>query len=493
MKRVSAVVLAAGRGRRMRSKRAKVLHCVAGRPMLWYVVSVVKHVTDGHVVVVIGHQADQVRAFLEQSKSEFDPFDVVVQAEQMGTGHAVQQGQAVLMPNGQPVSRNCLIVNGDTPLLTRATVERLLAHHDDTDATLTVLTTDLPDPEGYGRVVRGETGELVNVVEDRDAGPTERAIHEVNAGIYVADSQFLFTASARIQPDNAQREYYLPDLIGLAVTRGCRVTGMKTSEHSECLGVNSREHLAAVERVMQQRIRTRWLEQGVTMRDPHTTFIEDHVTIGQDTVLSPGVTLEGQTDIGSDCVIRSASRVTDSVVGNGVTIEDHSVIDGAVIEEGATVGPFARLRAGSIVRRKAQVGNFVELKNTELGAGSKANHLSYLGDTSVGKRVNIGAGTITCNYDGFRKEHTVIEDEAFIGSDTQLVAPVTVQKGAVVGAGSTITQDVPPDALALSRSEQSNREGWASRRRASYPEQSAPSAGPKSAPASRKGKKGDHE
>ena len=213
MKKVSAVVLAAGHGTRMRSKRAKVLHPVAGRPMLWYVVSVARQITDGHVVVVIGHQADHVQAFLEQSKSEFDPFDIVVQAKQMGTGHAVQQGQAVLMPNGQPVSRNCLIVNGDTPLLTPATVERLLAQHDETNAALTILTTDLPDPKGYGRVVRGETGELVKVVEDRDAGPTERAIHEVNAGIYVADSQFLFTALARIQPDNAQREYYLPDLI----------------------------------------------------------------------------------------------------------------------------------------------------------------------------------------------------------------------------------------------------------------------------------------
>ena len=493
MKKVSAVVLAAGHGTRMRSKRAKVLHPVAGRPMLWYVVSVARQITDGHVVVVIGHQADHVQAFLEQSKSEFDPFDIVVQAKQMGTGHAVQQGQAVLMPNGQPVSRNCLIVNGDTPLLTRSTVERLLAQHDETNAVLTILTTDLPDPKGYGRVVRGATGELVKVVEDRDAGPTERAIHEVNAGIYVADSQFLFTALARIQPDNAQREYYLPDLIGLAVTQGGRVTGMKTLENSECLGVNSREHLAAVERVMQQRIRTRWLEQGVTMLDPQTTFIEDRVTVGQDTVLYPGVTLEGQTEIGTDCVIRSSSRVTNSVVGNVVTIEDHSVIDGAMIEEGATVGPFARLRAGSIVRSKAQVGNFVELKNTELGAGSKANHLSYLGDTSVGQRVNIGAGTITCNYDGFRKEHTIIEDEAFIGSDTQLVAPVKVQKGAVVGAGSTITQDVPPDALALSRSQQSNREGWASRRRASYPETPTPSATPKSTPSSRKKKKGSHE
>lgn len=489
MKKVSAIVLAAGHGKRMRSKRAKVLHPVAGRPMLWYAVSLARHVADAHLVVVIGHQADQVRAFLEQSKAEFDPFDLVVQTKQLGTGHAVQQCRPVLMPNGKVVSRKCLIMNGDAPLLTRATIERLLAHHDKAKATLTLLTTHLSDPTGYGRVVRGEKGEVVKVVEDRDASPADHAIQEVNVGPCVVESRFLFKALGWLQPDNAQGEYYLSDLIRLAVTQGHRVAGLHTADSSECLGINSREHLAVVEQVMRQRIRTRWLEEGVTMLDPHTTFIEDRVTIGRDTVLYPGVMLEGQTAIGADCVIRSYSRVTNSVVGNAVTIEDHSVLDSAIVEEGATVGPFARLRAGSIVRRQAKVGNFVELKNTELGSGSKANHLTYLGDASVGKRVNIGAGTITCNYDGSRKEQTVIEDGAFIGSDTQLVAPVTVQKGAVVGAGSTITQDVPPDALAISRSQQVNREGWASRRRAYSPEKASPPGAPKSTPSSRGGKK----
>ena len=488
MKKFSAIVIAAGRGKRMRSKTAKVLHPVAGRPLLWYMVSLAGRVADARVVVVIGHQADRVRTFLERSKAELDPFDIVLQSDQLGTGHAVQQAQATLMPNGKAASRHCLILNADTPLLGGATVQRLLARHEKVKATLTLLSTDLPDPRGYGRVVRGDNGHVVKVVEEPDATRVERAIHEVNAGTYVVETAFLFKALARIRADNAQGEYYLTDVVGLAVAEGCRVAGLKTADASECTGVNSREHLACVEQAMRHRIRTRWLKAGVTMLDPRTTFIDDTVTIGPDTVLYPGVTLEGQTAIGADCVIRSHARVTNSVVGNAVTIEDSSVADSAVIEDRATVGPFAHVRPGSVLRKQSKVGNFVELKNTELGPGSKANHLTYLGDTTVGKRVNIGAGTITCNYDGRRKERTTIEDEAFIGSDVQLIAPVKVGKGAVVAAGSTITQDVPPDALALSRSPQVTREEWAARRRAYHAEKPSPAR--KSPPSSREKKKG---
>ena len=262
---------------------------------------------------------------------------------------------------------------------------------------------------------------------------------------------------------------------------------LKTADASECIGVNTREHLAGVEQIIRHRIRARWLKAGVTMLDPWTTLIDDAVTIGADTVLYPGVTLEGQTAIGAECVIRSHSRVTNSVVGKTVTIQDSSVVDSAIIEDRAMVGPFAHVRPGSVLRKQSKVGNFVELKNTELGAGSKANHLTYLGDTSVGKRVNIGAGTITCNYDGYRKERTMIEDEAFIGSGAQLIAPVRVGKGAVVGAGSTITQDVPADALALSRSPEVTREEWAAKRRADFLEKTPPA--PKSTPSSRGRKK----
>ncbi len=475
----------------MRSKKAKVLHSVAGRPLVWYMVSLARQVVDAHVVVVIGHQAEQVRAFLEQSKSEFEPFDMALQPDQLGTGHAVQQAKAALMPNGKVVCKHCLIVNADTPLLRRETIKQLLAHHAKEKAILTILSADLPDPQGYGRVVRGKKGHVIKVVEDQDATRAERAIHEVNVGTYVVETQFLFKALAGIHSHNAQGEYYLTDIVGLAVTEGCRVTGMKIADPSECLGINTREHLACVEQAMRQRIRTRWLEEGVTMLDPQTTFIDDGVTIGPDTVLYPGVTLEGQTEIGAECIIRSYSRVTNSVVGKAVTIEDNSLVDSAVIEDHATVGPFAHLRPGSILRKKAKVGNFVELKNTELGPGSKANHLTYLGDTFVGKQVNIGAGTITCNYDGYRKEQTIIEDEVFIGSDTQLIAPVKVGKGAVVGAGSTITQDVPADALALSRSQQVTHEEWASQRRAYYQDVKSPvkKTKPPSRPGTKKGSK----
>ena len=488
MKNIAAIILAAGMGTRMRSKTAKVLHPVAGRPMVWYMVSVARHIVDAPVVVVIGHQAEAFRAFLEQSRSAVGSCKTVLQSRQLGTAHAVQHAKSVLMRKGRAVSRHCLIVHGDTPLLTRATIKRLVARHEHTKATLTMLTACLPDPAGYGRVVRGQDGRIVGVVEERDASRAERAIREVNVGTYVVETPFLFQALAKIRPRNAQREYYLTDLIGLAVTRGCRVTGVCASDASECAGINSRHELAGAERVMRQRIRTRWLGEGVTMRDPETTWIDDGVTIGRDTVLYPGVTLEGQTNIGADCTIRSWSRVTDSVVGNGVTIEDHSLVDGAVIEAHATVGPFARLRPGSLLRQHAKVGNFVEVKNAELGADSKANHLTYLGDVSVGQRVNIGAGTITCNYDGHRKHRTMIEDEAFIGSGVQLVAPVTVKKGAVVGAGSTITRDVPPDAVALSRVRQVNHAGVASRRRARTPHTAGPSSIKPSQSSSRAGR-----
>lgn len=476
MKHISSIVMAAGLGKRMRSKRAKVLHPVAGRPMVWYMASLARRVSDGNVVVVVGHQGDQVKAFLDQEKQALDPLDIAIQNKQLGTGHAVQQSKSVLLPKGKPVAELCLILNGDTPLLTQATVERLIAQHQKTKATVTILTTELDDPQGYGRVMRRPNGQVVKVVEDKDATAEEKANQEINVGTYVVNSTFLFKALDELKPNNAQGEYYLTDIIGLAVAQGLRVGGMKTADSAECFGVNSREHLAFAEQVMRQRIRSHWLLSGVTMIDPSTTFIDDTAEIGQDTVLYPGVMIEGMTHIGSETIVRSNSRLTNSVVGNRVMVEDHSILDGAVVEEEATIGPYARLRPGAVIRTKAKVGNFVELKNVELGKGAKANHLAYLGDATIGKDVNIGAGTITCNYDGYRKERTVIEDRVFIGSDTQLVAPVTVGEGAVVAAGSTVTHDVPADALALSRSEQVNREGWAERRRAWYANESAKSS-----------------
>lgn len=433
--------------------------------MVWYMASMARRVSDGNVVFVVGHQGEQVKAFLEQEKKTLGPFDAAVQTKQLGTGHAVKKAKVHLLPRGRPISELCLILNGDTPLLTQSTVEQLISQHHDTQATVTILTTELENPHGYGRVVRRANGQVIKIVEDNDVTVKEKANKEINVGTYVVNSLFLFKALDNLRPNNAQGEYYLTDIISLAVAECLRVSAMKTADSSECFGINSREHLSFAEQVMRSRIRSRWLQAGVTMLDPKTTLIDDTVEIGQDTVLYPGVTIEGTTKIGSETVVRSHSRLTNSVVGNLVVIEDSSILDGALVEDQVTIGPFARLRPGATVRMRAKVGNFVELKNVELGEEAKANHLSYLGDAIIGKKVNIGAGTITCNYDGYKKDRTVIEDGVFIGSDSQLVAPVKIGEGAVIGAGSTVTKNVPADALTLSRVEQVNREGWAARRR----------------------------
>jgi bifunctional UDP-N-acetylglucosamine pyrophosphorylase / glucosamine-1-phosphate N-acetyltransferase len=497
MKNLGAIIMAAGLGKRMRSKLGKVLHPVAGRPMVLYAVELAERLTDEGVAVVVGHQADQVKAVLD-SYSAGKPGSVgsrsvigrgkgmtahvksptskscsiliAEQTQQFGTGHAVVQARrAILRARGHSAG-TYLILNGDTPLLTETTVQQLLKVHADEKAAVTILTAMLDDPAGYGRVIRTHTLEeprrVLKIVEDRDATVSELAVQEINVGTYVVDGAFLFEALDHLQPKNAQQEYYLTDLVQLAVDRGLGVSAMVVPDADEGLGVNSRQQLAMAERVVRERIRVHWMQEGVTLHDPTTAWIDADVRIGQDTVLYPHVTLEGRTSLGQDCVIRSHTRLANTTVGNGVVIQDSCVITDAQLEDSTSVGPFAHLRPGSIVRRQAKVGNFVEMKKAELGEGAKANHLSYLGDARIGKDVNIGAGTITCNYDGYHKFETVIEDEVFIGSDTQLVAPVKVGRGSVVAAGTTITQDVPPNSLAISRTVQVNRVGWASKRRA---------------------------
>jgi bifunctional UDP-N-acetylglucosamine pyrophosphorylase/glucosamine-1-phosphate N-acetyltransferase len=497
MKNLGAIIMAAGLGKRMRSKLGKVLHPVAGRPMVLYAVELAERLTDEGVAVVVGHQADQVKAVLDSYRggkpgsvgarpvigrgkgmtahvknptSKSCSILIAEQTQQLGTGHAVVQARhAILRARGRPAG-TYLILNGDTPLLTETTVQQLLTIHADEKAAVTILTAMLDDPSGYGRVIREHTSEeprrVLKIVEDRDATVSESAVQEINVGTYVVDGAFLFHALDQLQPKNAQQEYYLTDLVKLAVDRGLGVSAMVVADADEGLGVNSRRQLAMAERVVRERIRVHWMQEGVTLHDPSTTWIDADVRIGQDTVLYPQVTLEGRTSLGQDCVIRSHTRLTNTTVGNRVVIQDSCVITDAQLEESTSVGPFAHLRPGSIVRRKAKVGNFVEMKKAELGEGAKANHLSYLGDARIGKDVNIGAGTITCNYDGYHKFETVIEDEVFIGSDTQLVAPVKVGRGSVIAAGTTITQDVPPNSLAISRTMQANRVGWASKRRA---------------------------
>ena len=468
---LAVVVMAAGLGKRMRSKQAKVLHPVAGQAMVLYSVGLGLHVAGDRVAVVVGHQADLVRQVIGRAtagKSGSSPVAIVEQREQLGTGHAVLQSRPVFAVGKRGAPSRYLILNGDTPLLQEKTVRELLRVHQAERATVTVLTAVLADTNGYGRVVRAHSAErgVSRIVEDRDANAEEQAIREINVGTYVVDGEFLFSALEKLDPSNAQGEYYLTEIVHLAAEQGRRVAAVVLDNPNEGLGINTRRQLAEAEQVVRQQIRNRWLDAGVTMIDPASVWIDATVTIGKDTVLYPNVTLEGRTVIGEDCVLRSYTRLTGCIVGNGVEILDHCVFADSHIEDDAHLGPFVHLRPGVVVRKKAKVGNFVEMKKTDLGEGSKANHLSYLGDTTIGKGVNIGAGTITCNYDGVRKYQTVIGDGVFLGSDTQLIAPVTVGAGAIIAAGTTVTEDVPADALAIGRVPQVNRAGWAARRRA---------------------------
>ena len=468
---LAVVVMAAGLGKRMRSKQAKVLHQVAGQAMVLYSVGLGLRVAGDRVAVVVGHQADLVRQVIGRAMSEkrgSSPVAIVEQREQLGTGHAVLQSRPVFAVGKRGAPSSYLILNGDTPLLQERTVRELLRVHAANRATVTVLTAVLEDASGYGRVVRAHSAErgVSRIVEDRDANAEEQAIREINVGTYVVDGEFLFSALEKLDPSNAQGEYYLTDIIHFAEHSGRRVAAVVLDNPDEGLGVNTRRQLAEAEQAVRQQIRDHWLDAGVTMIDPASTWIDATVTIGKDTVLYPNVTLEGTTVIGEDCVLRSSTRLTNCIVGNRVEILDHCLFADSHIEDEAHLGPFVHLRPGVVVRKRAKVGNFVEMKKTELGEGSKANHLSYLGDATIGKGVNIGAGTITCNYDGVGKFQTVIGDGVFLGSDTQLIAPVTVGAGAIIAAGTTVTKDVPADALVIGRVPQVNRAGWAVRRRA---------------------------
>jgi len=491
---LAAIVMAAGLGKRMKSKQVKVLHPVAGRPMILYALDLADRLAGAGTVVVVGHQGAQVKAVIEahcavgegaprargaarrekgltahvgRGIAQTPSVLIAEQQQQLGTGHAVMQARgAFLRARGAPAS--CyVILNGDTPLLKEATLRALIRLHESERATVTILTAVLDDPSGYGRVARrADGGPVLRIVEDRDATAAEAAIREINVGTYVVDGSFLFEALDKLEPRNAQREYYLTDIVGLAVERGLTVAAMAAPSAEESLGINTRRQLAMAEQVVRQDLCARWMEAGVTLRDPATTWIDHDVEIGRDTVLYPNVALEGRTTLGEDCVVHAQARITNSVVGHRVVVHDGCVVNESRLEDDVTIGPFAHLRPGAVLRKGAKAGNFVEIKKAELGEGSKANHLSYLGDARIGRGVNIGAGTITCNYDGVHKHETVIEDEVFVGSDSQFVAPVTVGRGAVIAAGSTVTQDVPPDALAVARAQQVNRPGWAARRRA---------------------------
>jgi bifunctional UDP-N-acetylglucosamine pyrophosphorylase/glucosamine-1-phosphate N-acetyltransferase len=450
------VVLAAGKGTRMKSARPKVLHPVAGLPMLDHVLRATAPLPAASTTIVIGHGAHDVKSSLAGRSG----LTFVVQEPQLGTAHALLSAEPAL----RGATGTLVLLSGDVPLLRTETLKNLTSCHQNTGAAATIVTAIVDRPDGYGRIVRsGE--QIARIVEDRDATPAEKSIREINAGIYAFTIAGLFDALRTIATANAQREYYLPDLVSIYRARGRHVETITVAEPDEIRGINSRSELAEVSRVIRQRKNTELMAAGVTLEDPATIYIDEDVSIGADTIVHPGVSIEGATVIGGACNIHSGARIVNSRIGDRVTVHNHCVIVNSTVANDAAVGPFAHLREDARVGDRARVGNFVELKKTALGAGSKSMHLTYLGDATIGERVNIGAGTITCNYDGEKKHPTVIEDGAFIGSDSQLVAPVRIGEGAYIGSGSTVREDVPAGSLAVSAGKQRNIEGWVAKKK----------------------------
>jgi bifunctional UDP-N-acetylglucosamine pyrophosphorylase/glucosamine-1-phosphate N-acetyltransferase len=450
MAELTAVILAAGKGTRMKSALPKVLHRISGKPMVQHVLNAAKLAGAVRNIVVVGFGAESVQEAIG------DQAEFVVQTEQLGTGHAVMQTGPLLAGTEGTI----MVLCGDTPLLRGELLHTLYQAHRETGAKATVLTAVMPDPAGYGRVIRGLDNQVVKIVEQKDAAPEELGVKEVNTGIYCFESKELFAALAGITPDNKQGEYYLTDVIGILVARGDKVWAVPAEDHQETLGINSRVQLAEAEKILRMRKLTALMDNGVTIMDPQSTFVDDEVTIAPDTVIYPFTWLEGTTVVGTGSVIGPNTRMENTTVGDNVTLS-FTYAHGCRIGAGVTVGPYVHLRPGTVLADGVKVGNFVEVKNSNVGENSKIPHLSYIGDTDMGRRVNIGSGTITVNYDGKHKHRTTIQDDAFIGCNSNLVAPVTVGAGAYVGAGSTITKEVPPDALGVARARQNNIDGWA--------------------------------
>ena len=447
------MILAAGLGTRMKSRRAKVLHELAGRPLIAHVLRATFKLAPEAVFTVVGHQADEVERVVRDYAAEFVEFDpkaspelqFVQQTEQKGTGHAVMAARDRLANRPGPL----VIVAGDAPLIEGATLGHLVGSHRAEKNDATMLTVVMDDPTGYGRIIRNKDSSLLRCVEQKDASPEELLVREVGVSIYCFEVAFLLAALDRLTTDNAQGEYYLTDVPRIMQQQGKKVGLLCHSSAEEVLGVNTRIELADLERKVRDKKLRELMLSGVTIIDPATTYIQPDVQIAQDAVVHPQVIIEGSSRIGTGTIVHSWTRLRNVVVGEGVVIRNSCVIEDSTIRDGATIGPFARLRAGAEIGEKAGIGNFVEVKKSKIGRGTKASHLTYLGDARLGERVNIGAGTVTCNYDGVRKNETVIEDDVKIGSDTMLVAPVKVGRGSVTGAGSVVTKDVPPDSLAV--------------------------------------------
>ena len=439
---LDVLILAAGLGTRMKSKRAKVLHELGGSPLIAYVCRTAQSLDPDKIFVVVGHQALEVTKVVQAGVGKLAEF--VTQAQQRGTGDAVQSAHAQLQ------NRNSLLVilSGDVPLLKPETLERLIKEHRTTGATCSILSVKLENPTGYGRIVRDSQDGFTRIVEQRDATDAERKIREINSGIYCFDSGKLLAALDHVKPTNDQGEFYLTDVAEILMKQGDKVNVFLHDDAREVSGINTRAELAEFENLLRRNtIRKLMLEAGVTFLDPSRAYISASAKLGQDCIIYPNVAIEGDSVIGEGCEIHSGSRITNSHLGNNVVIKDHCVIVDSTVESNCAVGPFAHLRMNTTIAEGAVVGNFVEVKKSRLGRGSKSMHLTYLGDATVGEKTNIGAGTVTCNYDGKDKHATIIEDNVRIGSDTMLVAPVRIGSGSVTAAGSVVTEDVPPDTL----------------------------------------------
>ncbi|MCO4852310.1 bifunctional UDP-N-acetylglucosamine diphosphorylase/glucosamine-1-phosphate N-acetyltransferase GlmU [Bacillus vallismortis] len=444
-----AVVLAAGQGTRMKSKLYKVLHPVCGKPMVEHVVGEALKLSLSKLVTIVGHGAEEVKKQLGD-KSEY-----ALQAEQLGTAHAVKQAQPFLADEKGVT----IVICGDTPLLTAETMEQMVKEHTQREAKATILTAVAEDPTGYGRIIRGKNGAVQKIVEHKDASEEERLVTEINTGTYCFDNEALFRAIDQVSNDNAQGEYYLPDVIEILKNEGETVAAYQTGNFQETLGVNDRVALSQAEQFMKERINKRHMQNGVTLIDPLNTYISPDAVIGSDTVIYPGTVLKGEVQIGEDTVIGPHTEIMNSSIGSRTVIKQ-SVVNHSKVGNDVNIGPFAHIRPDSVIGNEVKIGNFVEIKKTQFGDRSKASHLSYVGDAEVGTDVNLGCGSITVNYDGKNKYLTKIEDGAFIGCNSNLVAPVTVGEGAYVAAGSTVTEDVPGKALAIARARQVNKDDY---------------------------------
>ena len=453
---IGVILLAAGQGTRMKSSLPKVLHVLGGKPLFLHPVEVAKRLKPSKVAVVIGHGAEAVRkAYTGNDVSWVD------QEQQLGTAHAVLCAKN----NFSDFCGDIVILNGDIPLIQEHTLTALVETHRKHKAALTLLTAFLDLPTGYGRILRDARGDLTGIVEEKDATDAQRQIREVNAGVYVASPQFLFPALEEVKNHNRQGEYYLPDVVTIGLGQGKKVMTVRVDDPREMMGINTREELARMEKTLQERINRKWMDAGVTLKDPQTTYIEEAVSIGRDTIIGPNSHLRGHTIIGEKCQIDGSAYLTDAEIGDEVHLRFSVVLTSCRVDRGAIIGPFAHLRPGTSLAPNVHIGNFVETKEAVIGEGTKANHLTYLGDVTIGRESNIGAGTITCNYDGFKKYRTKIGDRVQVGSDSTLVAPISLGDDVYVATATTLRHDIPSGALVFNERQERLRVGWTEEKR----------------------------